>query len=133
MRFEMDEWPMKKKALWNGGNALRSAGSGIKLLDLLVLARIASLDSGPFGHVSRSTATVHLVVFFSVNRTVLEHSNCSSKTPLCHFSEGLIDHVLISCPLGLCPFRISISEKIAIVSKTPIWNPEEVITHPSSF
>jgi hypothetical protein len=44
MRFAMDGRLASKKTMWNGGNALRSVGSRMKVLDLLVLVTIASPD-----------------------------------------------------------------------------------------
>jgi hypothetical protein len=40
----MDGKPTNKKALWDGGNAVRSTISRMKVLDLLVFVTIAFLD-----------------------------------------------------------------------------------------
>jgi hypothetical protein len=47
MRFAMDGRPLNKKGIPNGGNALGSAGSRMKVLDLPVSVTIASLDLWP--------------------------------------------------------------------------------------
>jgi hypothetical protein len=104
--------------------SLRSAVFRMKVLNLLVLTTIESLDLWPFRHILQNTASVRYVVSFSVNRTISQNFNCPSQTPFCHCPNRLIDTAMISFPLALRPFWISISEKISIIPKIPIWNPK---------